>query len=223
MKVNNISITTIEAEEGKLLLKVTTGAIVGKQVTLGYNYYDYGYALDKPYLEKPEDYEEVDEYEGWEDKPLIDQGKRLEGITKLLEREKQEFKNRGFDAAHLIQFSQFAPKWGEDIKEGDQLVKGDKFTCDGKLWSVLQDHIVLAHYYPSVHTASLYKEVTEDYDVNGETLGTLENPIEYNGNMVLENGKYYSQDGVNYLCVRDSGNAVYHALKDLVGLYVEVV
>ena len=75
MKINNIAITTIEPEEGKLLRKVKTGAVVGKRVTLGYNYYDYGYALDKPYLEKPEDYEEVDEYEGWEEKPLIDQGK----------------------------------------------------------------------------------------------------------------------------------------------------
>lgn len=223
MKVNNIQITRIEAEEGKLLRKVRTGAIVGKQVTLGYNYYDYGYALDKPYLEKPEDYEEIDEYEGWEEKPfVIDQGKRLEGITKLLEREKQEFKNRGLDAAQLVRFSQFAPKWGEDIKEGDKLKIRDKFTYGGKLWAVLQDHTVLAHYYPSENTASLYVEVTEDYDVNGETLGTRENPIPYSGNMVLENGKYYSQDGVTYLCWRDSGNAVYHALKDLVNLYVEV-
>lgn len=222
MKINNIAITVIEAEEGKLLRKVKSGAIAGKKVTLGYNYYDYGYALDKPYLEKPEDYEEVDEYEGWEEKPLIDQGRRLEGITKLLEREKQEFKNRGFDASKLIQFSQFAPKWGEDIKEGDKLVKGDKFTYNGKLWSVLQDHTVLAHYYPSINTASLYVEVTEDYDVNGETLGTRENPIPYEGNMVLEKEKYYSQSGVTYFCWRDTGNPVYHALKDLVGLYVEV-
>jgi hypothetical protein len=40
--------------------------------------------------------------------------------------------------------------------------------------------------------------------------------------MVLENGKYYSQDGAAYYCWRDTGNPVYHALKDLVGLYVEV-
>ena len=41
--------------------------------------------------------------------------------------------------------------------------------------------------------------------------------------MVLENGKYYSQGGMTYLCTRDSGSPVYHALKDLVGLYVEAV
>jgi hypothetical protein len=222
MNINNISITIIEAEEGKLLRKVKTSAIVGKKVTLGYNYYDNGYALDKPYLEKPEDYEEVDEYEGWQEKPLIDQAKRLEGITKLLEREKREFKNRGLSAVDMIKHQQFAPKWGEDegFKEGDSVAKGDKFTYDGKLWAVLQDHTIMLHYYPSINTASLYVEVTPDYNEQGEEMGTLDNPIPYEGNMVLENGKYYSQDSVTYLCNRDSGNPVYHALKDLVGLYV---
>ena len=40
--------------------------------------------------------------------------------------------------------------------------------------------------------------------------------------MELENGKYYSQDGVTYLCTRDTGIPVYNPLKDLVGIYVEV-
>ena len=35
----------------------------------------------------------------------------------------------------------------------------------------------------------------------------------------FEDGKYYVQDGVTYLCNRDSEVAVYHALKDLVGIY----
>ena len=40
--------------------------------------------------------------------------------------------------------------------------------------------------------------------------------------MALENGKYYIQDGVTYLCNRDTGNPVYNALSELVGLYVEI-
>ncbi len=43
------------------------------------------------------------------------------------------------------------------------------------------------------------------------------------GNMALISGKYYAQDGVTYRCTRDTVNPVYAALKDLVGLYVEVV
>lgn len=53
--------------------------------------------------------------------------------------------------------------------------------------------------------------------------GTLENPIEYNGDMELFDDTYYTQDGVTYKCTRDSGVQMYHALKDLVGMYVEVV
>lgn len=41
------------------------------------------------------------------------------------------------------------------------------------------------------------------------------------GNRALESGKYYSQDGKVYRCTRDTGNPVYNALSELVGLYVE--
>ena len=117
------------------------------------------------------------------------------------------------------------PQWGVDegFKAGDTITKGQKFKYDGKLWAVLQDHTILEHYYPSINTASLYVEVTPEYNEKGEELGTLDNPIPYDGNMILENGKYYIQEGTIYKCNRDTGIAVYHALRDLVGLYVELV
>ena len=40
--------------------------------------------------------------------------------------------------------------------------------------------------------------------------------------MALVNGLYYTPGGVLYLCNRDTVNPVYHALSELVGLYVEV-
>lgn len=223
MKIINITRTIIEAEEGKILVRKSDGWIAGTIVHLGYNYYEAGIPLAEKKLEVPDDYEEIDAPEDYEAPVLINQSKRMERMTQLLEEEKKEFKNRGLSVVDMIKHQQFAPKWGEDIKEGDALKKGDKFTYNGKLYAVLQDHSVLAHYEPSINTASLYVEVTPDYNEQGEEMGTFENPIPYEGNMVLENGKYYSQDGVTYLCNRDSGNPVYHALKDLVGLYVEVV
>ena len=223
MKITQITRTIIEAEEGKLLMRKKDGWIAGTIVHLGYNYYEAGIPLAEKKLETPDDYVEIDAPEDYEAPVLINQSKRLERITQLLNEEKKEFKNRGLSAEQMIEHQQFAPKWGEDIKEGDALKKGDKFTYNGKLYAVLQDHSVLAHYEPSINTAALYVEVTPDYNEQGEELGTLDNPIPYEGNMVLENGKYYSQDGVTYLCNRDSGNPVYHALKDLVGLYVDIV
>lgn len=220
MKFTNITRTIIEAEEGKILVRKSDGWIAGKSYPLGYNYYEAGMPLAEKKLEVPDDYEEIDAPEDYEAPVLINQSKRLERMTQLLEEEKKEFKNRGLSAVDMIKYKQFAPKWGVDFKEGDKVEKGFKFTFADKLFAVLQDHTILAHYEPSINTAALYVEVTPDYNEQGEELGTLDNPIPYEGNMVLENGKYYSQDGVTYLCNRDSGNSVYHALKDLLGLYV---
>lgn len=222
MKIEQITTTRLIADEGKVFKRKSDGWIAGTIVYLGYNYYEAGMPLAEKKLEVPDDYVEIDAPEDYEAPVLINQSKRLERMTQLLEEEKKEFKNRGLSVVDMIKHQQFAPKWGEDIKEGDALKKGDKFTYNGKLYAVLQDHSVLAHYEPSINTASLYVEVTPDYNEQGEEMGTLENPIPYEGNMVLENGKYYSQDGVTYLCNRDSGNPVYHALKDLVGLYVDI-
>lgn len=42
-------------------------------------------------------------------------------------------------------------------------------------------------------------------------------------NEEMTEGLYYTQDGVTYLCNRNTGNPVYNALAELVGLYVETV
>lgn len=222
MKIINITRTIIEAEEGKILVRKSDGWIAGKSYPLGYNYYEAGIPLAEKKLETPDDYEEIDAPEGYEAPIIVNQSKRMECMERILEEEKKEFANRGLSATDMIKHRRFAPQWGVDFKEGDTLKKGFKFTFEDKLFAVLQDHTVLAHYEPSINTAALYVEVTEDYNEAGEELGTFENPIPYEGNMVIENGKYYIQDGVTYLCNRDSGNPVYHALKDLIGLYVEV-
>ena len=93
---------------------------------------------------------------------------------------------------------------------------GDKVQRGGKLWRCIQAHTSQAGWEPE-NAASLWTEICESY------AGTLEDPIPYSGNMALESGKYYSQDGKVYRCTRDTGNPVYNALSELVGLYVEEV
>ena len=92
----------------------------------------------------------------------------------------------------------------------------DRVQRGGKLWRCLQAHTAQVGWEPE-NAASLWTEICEAHD------GTKYDPIPYNGNMALENGKYYTQDGVLYLCNRDTGNPVYHPLSALVGLYVTVV
>jgi hypothetical protein len=94
--------------------------------------------------------------------------------------------------------------------------EGFRFNYNGKLYKVLQDHTSQTDWKPE-STPSLYAEVEKPGEGD-----TPDNPIAYNGNMALINDKYYIQDGVVYRCIRDTVNPVYNALRDLVGLYVEV-
>ena len=104
------------------------------------------------------------------------------------------------------------PRWTIDRA----YVVGDKVQRNGKLWRCIQAHTSQTGWEPE-NVASLWTEICESH------AGTLEDPIPYNGNMALESGKYYSQDGKVYRCTRDTGNPVYNALSELVGLYVEEV
>lgn len=104
------------------------------------------------------------------------------------------------------------PAWavGVDYALGVRLRYGDK------LYRVLQAHTSQADWTPD-STPSLYAEVEKPGQGD-----TPDDPIPYSGNMELFKDKYYSQDGVTYICIRSTGIPVYNDLKDLVGLYVEV-
>lgn len=223
MRLEQKTITTIVADEGKLLVRKSDGWVAGERVTLGYNYYEAGVALSEPHLSKPEDYEEITKPENYEEKPIINHVQRLKRTRELIERNTKEMNALTLSPTDALEVMEWYPKWGDEgFREGDRVERNTKFQYDGKLWAVLQSHTIMAHYYPSINTASLYVEVTPEYNEQGE-LGTLDNPIEYSGNMALEQGKYYTQDGEVYLCNRDTINPVYHALRDLVALYVEIV
>ena len=107
------------------------------------------------------------------------------------------------------------PAWEEFM--GQEVEAGIKMRYNAKLWKVLQKHTVQEQYKPGPGTESLYTEIVESHS------GTEDDPIPYSGNMALEKGKYYTQNGVLYRCTRDTGIPVYHSLSELVGIYVETV
>ncbi len=115
------------------------------------------------------------------------------------------------DAAALNGIELF-PAWAA----GNPYAAGDRVRYGGDLYRVLTAHTSQESWLPGAGTESLYARIDEQNE------GSRDNPIPYSGNMALESGKYYSQDGVTYLCTRDTVNPVYHALADLVGIYVEV-
>lgn len=137
-----------------------------------------------------------------------------EEVTAMLIRQQINILN--VDDNTALRMKDFYPTFESVI--GQTVRQGFKFTHGGKLWRTEQPEMTIQeHYAPGMGTESLYSEVCETH------AGTLEDPIPYNGNMALESGKYYSQDGKVYRCTRDTGNPVYNALSELVGLYVEEV
>ena len=134
-----------------------------------------------------------------------------EEVTAMLIR--QQINTLDVDDNTALRMTEFYPEW----TSGQGYTAAYKVRYGGKLWRCVQAHTAQSGWEPSTATASLWEQICESHD------GTLADPIPYSGNMALENGKYYTQDGVTYLCTRDTGNPVYNALADLVGIYVDTV
>ena len=133
-----------------------------------------------------------------------------EEVTALLI--KQQINSLSVDDNTALRMREFYPEWatGVDYATGYKVQRG------GKLWRCLQTHTAQAGWEPE-NTPALWTEICESH------AGTEDDPIPYSGNMALESGKYYIQDGFVYRCTRDTVNPVYNALADLIGLYVEKV
>ena len=124
----------------------------------------------------------------------------------------QQINTLTVDDNTALRMLEFYPAWASDT----DYTAGYKVRRGGRLWRCIQAHTSQAGWEPE-NAASLWTEICESH------AGTLEDPIPYNGNMALESGKYYSQDGKVYRCTRDTVNPVYNALSELVGLYIEEV
>ena len=122
----------------------------------------------------------------------------------------QQINTLAVDDNTALRMQDFYPEW----TAGTAYTVGYKVRRDGKLWRVVQAHTAQVGWEPE-NAASLWEQINETH------AGTIDDPIPYSGNMALNSGMYYVQDWVIYKCTRDTGNPVYHALDELVGLYVE--
>ena len=134
-----------------------------------------------------------------------------EEVTAMLIR--QQINGLAVDDNTALRMREFYPEW----TSGQAYTAAYKVQYGGNLWRCVQAHTAQSGWEPSTATASLWEQICESHD------GTMADPIPYSGNMALENGKYYTQDGATYLCTRDTGSPVYNALADLVGIYVDTV
>lgn len=114
-----------------------------------------------------------------------------------------------------LEKKRYFPKWGDLI--GESAEPEFNFQHGDDLFEVLQPHTFSAEWTPGeAGTESLYKKVSLH-------AGTKEDPIPWEKNMQLYEGKYYTEADVLYLCTRDSGIALSYSLAELVDQYVTVV
>ena len=93
---------------------------------------------------------------------------------------------------------------------------GDRRIHESVLYKARQNHTSQEHYTPDI-TPALWEVVAPEGKGDSP-----DNPIEYNQNMAIIEGKFYIENDVVYLCIRDSGVPLYTALANVVGNYVEV-
>ena len=181
---------------------MTTGSIIGTEIT------------ESEYFAEIQAAEE----RGAQKDIIIERTRPLtaEEVTAMLIR--QQINGLEVDDQTALRMRRYYPTFDELV--GQTVTQGTKFRAndseDADLYKTIQPELTIqAHYPPGEGTESLYTRIDEEH------AGTLDDPIPYSGNMALESGKYYSQSGAVYLCVRDTVNPVYSDLADLVGLYVE--
>ena len=116
------------------------------------------------------------------------------------------------DDATALSGKELYPVW-----EADVAVKvGDRYRYGDKLYKCRQ-----AHTTEAIRTPDIIPALWDVIDVNHA--GTLEDPIPYDPNMEVFNGKYYIYDNVVYLCIRDSGQPLYTTPDTLLNNYFELV
>lgn len=154
-----------------------------------------------------EEVDEVPEYEG-NNAPSVDE--QVLSFARMMARTSTSIPSKtALEMPDM--FPNFVDMIGEVVKTGQIL------RYMGQLYRVRQDHTVQAIYTPCLETAALYEVIDREH------AGTLADPIPYAPPMEIFSGKYYKQNGVLYLCTRDSGQPLAHNLEDLVGTYVETV
>lgn len=159
-----------------------------------------------------EEYDEVDEY------IEIDGAESYQEVLDCLESTKnisRKINRLNLTDNEALSVKDVYPTWESKINntiEQDFIV-----LYEGNLWKARQTHTALSVYPPSIYTASLYEVVEYKHD------GTFDDPIPYTPPMEIFNGKYYTQDGILYLCTRDSSTALSHNLSDLINIYVSKI
>ena len=96
-----------------------------------------------------------------------------------------------------------------DIPEKQFLETGKKVGYAGILYSVNAPGHNKQAAWPPDQAVSLYTPIPKNQ------AGTIDDPIDWVSGMESEQGKYYMDEGIKYLCIESSGVGLYAQPKDL--------
>lgn len=96
---------------------------------------------------------------------------------------------------------------------------GDRVWYQASLYKCVQAHTSQSTWNPKDAT-SLWANVSEE---SQEADGSREHPYAWTSGMTSYNGKYYTENGKLYICIRDSISALYHNIADLIDIYFSKV
>ena len=141
-------------------------------------------------------------------------------IRKLSDDEKRERKimeliNTLSDEDALL-FKTMYPSF-EDLN-GVSVEKDTKFVYDGLLYKTTKALVVEELIGLQLDETGNENGMFKCIDVRHE--GTYEDPIEYNKFVTLEPGKFYTEMGIEYVCLQTSGKPITENLCDVVDLWV---
>lgn len=124
---------------------------------------------------------------------------------------KKQINTLEVDDDTALRMTSFYPTWEElsDAKFKAER-KGFKFTYGGDLYKTKNpEQQFLPNWIPGQGTESIFERIDETHD------GTKEDPIPFKTNMEVFKGKYYTEDGILYLCKEDSKQALQHKASQL--------
>ena len=139
----------------------------------------------------------------------------LKKVSTLRETISSRINESFFTVEQALEMKAYFPLWTDLV--GQEANIGFRFQYGELLYEVIKPHTFSEEWKPDSGTESLYKVVQI------EASGSIDDPIEWKKNMELFEGKYYIEDGILYLCTRDSGIALSYTLADLVDQYVVAV
>lgn len=118
---------------------------------------------------------------------------RLLALDQMDKEATEEINTYDLSPSEALQVKDRYPEW----ETGINVKTGERYRVEDVLWECVKDHLTQENWKPSTATLSLWKIVDAE-----EHSGTIEDPIPYKQNMALEFNKYYTQDGVLYLCIQ---------------------